>query len=135
MIAPISGSPVQMDPAAAAPSAQPAAGQPPVPQAPALQQTVSQAIDAQAAATQKAAEQAAKAQAAAIDKVTSSQPEPMAVRPSQVRFQRDMETGRVAVEVYDAITGEKKGQMPSEQLMKTLSNISHQIGLLLDKTG
>jgi len=97
---------------------------------------VSQALEAQQAAADKAAEQAAKVQAAMIDKVTSQGgAEELTIRPSRVSFQRDLETGRVAVEVFDALTGEKTGQMPSEQLMRTMSNISKQIGLLLDKTG
>jgi uncharacterized FlaG/YvyC family protein len=111
------------------------AGAPPVPQAPALQQTVAQALDAQAAAAEKATEQADKAQAAMIDRITSHSGPQLTFRPSQVHFERDMETGRVAVEVYDALTGEKTGQVPSEQLMRTMEGISRQIGLLLDKTG
>lgn len=117
-----------------APSGPPPAGKFPVPQAPALQPAVTQAMDATQAVAAAAAEQAAKAQAKVIEKAMSQGPSESTFRPSNVRFQRDMETGRVAVEVYDALTGEKTGQMPSEQQMRALSNISRQIGLMLDET-
>jgi uncharacterized FlaG/YvyC family protein len=133
---PISFDPTGSAPAPeAAPSGPPPAGKLPIPQAPALQSTVTQALSAEQAAAEAAAEVAAKVQAQVIEKATSQGPAELTFRPSQVRFQRDMETGRVAVEVYDALTGEKTGQVPNEQQMRALSNISQQIGLMLDKHG
>ena len=130
MITPISGNqavPVDLGPVGG--------GAPPAAQPPVAPQTVNAGLEAESAATEKAAQQAAKAQAAVIDHMTSRSGKDLTFRPSEVHFERDMQTGRVAVEVYDAITGDKVGQIPSEQLMKTMASIHQQIGLMLDKTG
>jgi len=57
------------------------------------------------------------------------------IEPTEVHFLRDPESGRVAVQVVDARTGEEIHQIPPEGMMRALASIHEAIGLLLDARG
>ena len=54
---------------------------------------------------------------------------------TEVHFLRDPESGRVAVQVVDSVTGDEIRQIPPEEMMKALASIRKAIGLVLDERG
>ncbi len=117
------------DPAAAAAQAGPAPGERLVP-VPAGRGPSS---DVGAPEAEEAARQAAETLAKAVDGAAAAADSNPAAHPNEVHLIRDPESGMVAVQIRDAVTGDELSQIPSDKMIKTMASINENIGLLLDE--
>lgn len=101
--------------------------------APAVAPPAPSAVQAPAAAGQPAGEVDKKAEAPNLP-VPASLAGAGDFNPNSVQFERDADSGRVAVKIVDQNTGEVVKEIPSEAMLKTMKSIHDAIGLMLDKT-
>jgi len=93
-----------------------------------------QAPDIGAQEAEEAARQAAEALAKAVDGAAAAADKSVpAMHPNEVHLIRDPESGMVAVQIRDAVTGDELSQIPSDKMIKTMASINENIGLLLDE--